>query len=350
MTVIDRYLGAIVLRSVGLTLFVLLSINFVFALIDELDGVNQSYTLSKAAYAAMLQLPSQLFESLPAATLIGCLVGMGGLTGNSELTIIRGVMPVSRILWAVSKPVLLVMVLGLLITEYLASPALQWSDRAKTKAKSQTMESNAEYSVWARDQLNFVYIQRVNPSGDLKDVFIFEHDASLLMKRYLHAKVARHTGGIWQLSDVSEVAIDDNRSQVTHFDQLTWRSSLTPKLLEVQAFSPSRLSPSELAYFSQYLSTQKLDDSEYRYLFWDRILQPLTCLSLMLLSFSFVYRAGRHVSIGLRIFQGILIGISLDVVKDVLGQAAIAFGAPPLLMVTIPIALITAAGLALLRR
>lgn len=58
---------------------------------------------------------------LPMAALIGCLVGLGTLASNSELTIMRAAgVSLSRIVWAVMKPMLVLMLAGILVGEYVA--------------------------------------------------------------------------------------------------------------------------------------------------------------------------------------------------------------------------------------
>lgn len=55
------------------------------------------------------------------AALIGCLIGLGTLASNSELTIMRAAgVSIGRIVWAVMKPMLVLMLAGILIGEYVA--------------------------------------------------------------------------------------------------------------------------------------------------------------------------------------------------------------------------------------
>jgi lipopolysaccharide export system permease protein len=60
--------------------------------------------------------------------------------------------------------------------------------------------------------------------------------------------------------------------------------------------------------------------------FWKKLFQPLETISLVLIAISFIFGPLRDVSIGYRIFTGVLTGIVFQTVQDLLGPASIVFG------------------------
>jgi len=89
MVKIDRYIGKSVLVAILGVLGVILGLASLFAFIDEMNEISDTYTLANAGSFVLLTAPRRIYEMLPMAALIGCLVGLGGLASSSELTIMR---------------------------------------------------------------------------------------------------------------------------------------------------------------------------------------------------------------------------------------------------------------------
>ena len=73
-------------------------------------------------------------------------------------------------------------------------------------------------------------------------------------------------------------------------------------------------------------------------------------IGLVLVGISFVFGPLRDSTMGLRIFVGVVIGVSFKIVQDMLGPFSIVFGFPALLAVLAPVLLCIVVGLYLLRR
>lgn len=121
MVKLDRYIGSSVFMAILAVLGIILGLATLFAFIDEMSDVSDTYTLMDVASYVLLTAPRRLYDMLPMAALIGCLIGLGSLASNSELTIMRAAgVSIGRIVWAVMKPMLVLMLVGLLIGEYIA--------------------------------------------------------------------------------------------------------------------------------------------------------------------------------------------------------------------------------------
>ena len=88
----DVYLARTVLVAALATWAVLLGFDLMTALYNELDEVGEGgYTLSHAVLYTVYTVPRRLYELFPTAALIGCVLGLGGLSARSELTAMRAV-------------------------------------------------------------------------------------------------------------------------------------------------------------------------------------------------------------------------------------------------------------------
>jgi len=84
--------------------------------------------------------------------------------------------------------------------------------------------------------------------------------------------------------------------------------------------------------------------------FWDKAMQPLTIVSLVLIAISFVFGPLRQVTMGYRIFTGVVVGLVFRTSQDLLGPASVVFGFSPFLAVMFPALVCCVIGLVLLRR
>ena len=125
------------------SLGIILGLALLFAFIDELGDVQGKYGLGEALSYVMLTAPRRAYEMLPMAALIGSLIGLGSLASNSELTIMRAAgASIGRIVWAVMKPLLVLMLAGILLGEYLADweEVYKQSKRAYKAKSTEAME------------------------------------------------------------------------------------------------------------------------------------------------------------------------------------------------------------------
>ena len=137
---------------------------------------------------------------------------------------------------------------------------------------------------------------------------------------------------------VSRRVSDDQYVQETHV-LLPWDTGLTTTLLKVVVVDPDALSISGLYAYTHYLQQQGLDSGEYDLALWKKILQPLSILSLVLVGISFVFGPLRSVSMGYRVFSGVMTGVVFMILQNLLGPSSLVFGFPPIAAVLFPIIL-----------
>ena len=89
MKTLNGYLFRTILGSIFVVLAIILGIDLLAQIIDETGDIRESYTFLEVLVYALFKIPGTLYEMLPFAALIGCLVGLGSLANSSELTVIR---------------------------------------------------------------------------------------------------------------------------------------------------------------------------------------------------------------------------------------------------------------------
>ncbi|MBD9485139.1 LPS export ABC transporter permease LptG [Pseudomonas sp. PDM14] len=348
---LDRYIGSSVFYAILAVLGIIVGLALLFAFIDELGDVSDTYGTFEALIYVLLTLPRRLYEMLPMAALIGCLIGLGTLASNSELTIMRAAgVSVGRIVWAVMKPMLVLMLAGVLIGEYVAPWTENLAQASRSMAQGSGEAQSSKRGLWHRQGHEYVHINAVQPNGRLYGVTRYQFDDQRHMLSASFAKRAVYQGDHWQLEDVATTHFRDRTTEVEELDNERWDIELNPQLLGTVVMEPEALSMTGLWRYIHYLAAQGLNNGSYWLAFWTKVLQPLVTAALVLMAISFIFGPLRSVTLGQRIFTGVLVGFVFRIAQDLLGPSSLVFGFSPLLAVLVPALICGLAGVVLLRR
>ncbi|MBF8781727.1 LPS export ABC transporter permease LptG [Pseudomonas fulva] len=351
MAKLDRYIGMSVLLAILAVLGIILGLASLFAFIDEMGDLSDTYTVLDAGWFVLLTAPRRLYEMLPMAALIGCLIGLGSLASSSELTIMRAAgVSIGRIVWAVMKPMLVLMLAGLLIGEYVAPVTENSAQAQRSLSQAGGQAQSSKRGMWHRQGDEFVHINSVQPNGLLLGVTRYRFDDQRRMLSSSFAQRAQYLDDHWMLNDVSTTHFRGERTEVVKANEERWNVSLTPQLLNTVILAPESLSITGLWDYIHYLADQGLNNARYWLAFWTKILQPAVTAALVLMAISFIFGPLRSVTLGQRVFTGVLVGFVFRIAQDLLGPSSQVFGFPPLLAVVIPAGICALAGVWLLRR
>ena len=351
MVKLDRYIGSSVFMAILAVLGIILGLATLFAFIDEMGDASDTYTLLDVMSYVLLTAPRRLYDMLPMAALIGCLIGLGSLASNSELTIMRAAgVSIGRIVWAVMKPMLVLMVVGVLIGEYVAPATESAAQANRSLAQGSGDAQSAKHGLWHRQGDEFIHVNSVQPNGLLYGVTRYHFDKERHMLSASFAKRAEFDKDHWQLSDVTTTVFHEKSTEVVTAPIERWDVALSPQLLCTVVMAPESLSISGVWGYIHYLDDQGLNNGRYWLAFWVKVLQPLVTAALVLMAISFIFGPLRSVTLGQRVFTGVLVGFTFRIAQDLLGPSSLVFGFSPLFAVLVPAGVCALAGLWLLRR
>ncbi|GGC06147.1 LPS export ABC transporter permease LptG [Marinobacterium zhoushanense] len=348
---LELYIARHVLSAIAVVLLIVVGLDLLSALIDEMDRLSERYQFATMLQYLALTLPRRIYEMLPLSALVGCLIGLGSLASQSELTVMRAAgFSTARIVLAVFKPVLLLMLLELALGQFIApaSERLALSGRAVAMASDGVLRANE--GAWHRDGDEFIHIAAVEPGGTIHGVTRYQFDQTHGLLRSSYAATGQASDDGWILQDIRETRFVDGRTEAGRQDEEHWVTGLTPELLSVIIVEPTDLSITGLARYSGYLEEQGVNSDNYRLAFWGKLLQPLSIAALVLIGVSFIFGPLRNVTAGQRVIAGVIGGVCFKFAQDLLGPASSVFGFAPLLAILLPILICFAVGLVLLRR
>ena len=363
MTLIDSYIRKRVLLAMLVVISLVLSIDVVFALVEELGDSENAYTSAQALLYVLKTLPSRVFQLLPFTALGGSLIGLGIMASHNELVVIQSAgVSTWRLVWAVLKPAFIVMIAGLVLGEYIA-PALQQSAQSsKAVLRSGVQAIDAGQGSWRRIGDEFVHVNAIAPGGEsLYGVSRYrltggglesadsQPKARIGLASISFAQSAKYIdaveGGYWRLENLAETRFLADSVVTAQRESEDWRVDLSPELLAVLLVAPDRQSISGLYNFARFFESQGLDSDRYMLSFWGKLLQPLATLALVLLAVSFVFGPLREATMGFRVFVAIGVGLLFTILQQLLEPASLLLGINPLFAVLLPIVSCAALGI-----
>ena len=204
--------------------------------------------------------------------------------------------------------------------------------------------------MWHRQGQEYVHINAVQPGGVLLGVTRYRFDDERRLLSASFARRAEYRDNHWMLNNVQTTLLHEDRSEVVNQREERWDIELNPELLGTVVMEPEALSVTGLWQYIHYLSEQGLNNARYWLAFWTKVLQPLVTGALVLMAISFIFGPLRSVTLGQRVFTGVLVGFIFRIAQDLLGPSSLVFGFSPLLAVLVPAGICALAGVWLLRR
>ncbi|WP_339802284.1 LPS export ABC transporter permease LptG [uncultured Marinobacter sp.] len=352
MRLLDRYVMTNVGSAMFLVMVVVLALDLMFGFIAELDDARNDYQVVEALYYMFLTLPRRVYDFLPLGAFMGCLIGLGAMASSSELTIIRAAgVSVKRVVWSAMKPALVIVLLGVVIGEYLAPPAERLAQSHKAIARGAGENIAAATGVWHREGDTFMHLNAVVPDGALRGVSLFSFDEQgRWLETSVFAERADYQGDHWLLQNVRTTRLTEEGTSLEESAELRWDTGLTPDVLSVLIVRPENLPVTGLFTYARYLDEQGLSSANYWLAFWKKVLMPIGTGVMVLVAISFIFGPLRSVTMGFRVFTGLIVGLLFKYMQDLLGPMSLVFGFNPVLAILLPIVINGIVGAVLLRR
>ena len=351
MTLLDRYLTRQCVIAIATVVGVLAALTLLFALIEELDEGNANYGFSQALQYLLLTMPRRIEELLSYGVFIGLLLALGNLAEGGELTAIRaaGVSP-RRIIVALLPTLGICLALNLALSEFL-SPA---GERAGVQSKQQALLGQPigasavsfitpKDGIWLRRSLDngseFAHIGGIDQQGRLVNVHVYQVNAlnQLVASRQAASGNFDANKKQWLLQNVATTALSDRA--IESFEEATWvwANSVNPDQLATQAFSdPRKMTVVQIWQYLSRTEQHPIASIPFELTLWQKVLTPLTYLSMALMALAVVIGPLRHTGIGQRLTIGLFIGLGFKYLQDLFAPMAVVFNVPSVLAVMIP--------------
>ncbi|WP_434352880.1 LPS export ABC transporter permease LptG [Psychrobacter sp. HD31] len=382
MRVLSRYVKknaffAIVAAVLGLWL-----LQVVFSYLAELENISDSYTMRDALTYIFYKSPHFLEQFIPTGALLGAVVGLGLLANNSELTVMQasGVSKTKIVSW-VLQPAIIFVFIALAINQFVLPTSNHLADLVDDDNNKRDVIEKVEgyWTVQPRyidgstpnsvkpDGRDVLYIDYADIEGNIGLVKRWHLDNAGNLQSASIARGGNYVGAVevkdphasdgfslshqWQLNDLSELKIGQSlaTSQTRQVSDILGLP-IEPQSVYLLTREAEDLSLTQLYDHRQFMQSQGNRSLEHELAFWQKLLSPLSILSLVIVACSFVFGSLRTHSLGLRVVVALLFGLFFSYMQDLVGFISLATGVSPLLMVLLPIIASGLFGLWLLQR
>ena len=357
----ERYLAKQIYVAFGFILFALVALFLFFDILSELGSVQGGYTLTLALLHVLLKAPSRVSEIIPIAGLIGSIYVFAMLASQSEFTILRiAGLDVKRGLLTLTKISLPLVVFTLITSEWVGPYAEAKSEQIRMKALGSSYSSEFRTGIWVKDRLRdedgsgpvrpgvrYVNVGKVDKDNAISNIRMYEFNDTYHLLSIRSATSGRFDEtGIWVLNDVAETRFKQTKqtdplnavfsAQTFRHPTLMLKSEVTPQILSVLLMSPEKMSIVSLGRFISHLRDNKQDAQRHAIAFWKKVVYPFTIFVMLALALPFAYLKVRAGSVGIKVFGGIMLGMSFQLFNSLFSNVGLLGSWPTLVTALTP--------------
>lgn len=357
----ERYLARQIYAAFGFILFALVALFLFFDILSELSSVKGAYTLPLALLHVLLRAPSRISEIIPIAGLIGSIYVFAMLASQSEFTILRiAGLDAKRGLITLAKISLPLILFTLMISEWIGPYTENLSEIIRMKALGSSYTSQFKTGIWVKDRLRdedgsgpvrpgvrYVNVGKVEKDNEIFNIRMYEFDAAYHLLSIRVAATGRFDqSGTWILDNATETRFTETKqsdplnpvysAQTFTHPIITLESEVTPKILSVLLVSPEKMSIMSLGRFIAHLQENKQDAQLQLITFWKKVIYPLTIFVMLSLALPFAYLKVRAGGVGIKVFGGIMLGMSFQLFNSLFSNVGLLGSWPSLLTALTP--------------
>lgn len=329
LRIAQRYLAAEIYRSSAIVLLALMGLFTFFNLIDELDRISATFSVTNLLYLEALNLPTQLYELLPIGLLIGSILALAGLAQRNELVILRvsGIsgFKLLLMLWLATIPL---MILAFVLSEYVAPRAEIQASEASLEILGRAGGGRLASGYWFREQapeggIRIINIKTLQSQGNIRDITVYHLNDKLRLQQFTQAERGRLINEQLQLHDSVTTEIHPQANELLNTLEppsaplvslvpaanLNLATTLTAERLMARILTPERMAASDLMDYIQYLEANQLQTSRQVVALWRKFAYPFSLLVMITIAAPISFMQTRRGGAGTKIFVGILVGV-----------------------------------------
>jgi len=355
MKIRDKYITKTIRNYTLAVLLIWLSIYSFFNFLGELDSIGQvDYTFLQAFKYILLQMPEVVYKQASPIILLGCVLGMGYLATSNQLIVLRvSGNSVLKLTALTIRTALIFVIMIMAFGEIFAPIASEEAEKTRARALGQNFTISQE-GFWIREGGNYFNVGN-NIDGKLfTDITIIEVKSSNKISSVVKSENAIFDGKSIKMKNTEIFSIDDaNEIEDISFKEIN--SYNVPVSFDQDLINSLKKEPDELTTWKiikqiQFLSKNKLRSGIFEVELYKRLIKPITLIAMILLAMLFIFGSTRDVTLGRKIFFGVTLGLSFEMLSRIGGAMALSLDFDPLLSTVLPTAVLLVIGITLIIR
>ncbi len=343
MSVLTAYIIREVLKGSAVALVLLLTLFNLFTFSDELKDLGVgSYGLKEIFLYLALTSPRVFYELIPSAALLGSLFVVGAMGNNREIIAMRATglsvfWVIKSVMWAGAILVLI----SVLVGEFVAPEAERTAQLIKASAQKNEEVLRSKHGLWLREGNKFINVRKIQSKGLMSDIFVYEIDDQGHVVQVSQVEQATFLGNqLWRMEGIMQSEISAKQIFSESMDQMDWKTSIDPDLLNVVVVKSENMSLYDLFVYISFLKENNQKSQSFELAFWSRLINPLVTFVMLMVSIPFVVGVKRGVGTGGRMMIGIIIGMTFNIFDKIAGHLGLVYDFNPMLMAVLPSTLV----------
>ena len=354
MKIRDRYIAKTLLSYTLVVLLVWLSIYSFFNFLTEINSVGQeSYTILSAIKYIILNMPEVTYSQASPVILLGCVLGMGHLATTNQLLIFRiSGASILKITGTTLKNALIFVIAIIAIGEAIAPMTSNFAELGRTNALGNIATTSSQEGFWIRDGNNFINVKK-NIDGKLfSGITVIKVNSSNKIESVIKSENAVFDGNSLDMSGSKIFSIDDS----SVFDNISLKQhnsynkivSFDQDLIDSLEKEPKDLTTWTIIKQIQFLSDNKLRSGVFEVELYRRLIKPVALVAMILVAMLFIFGSTRDITLRRKIFFGVALALSFEVLSRIASAMALSFDFNPLMSAIIPSTLVMVISITLL--
>jgi len=354
MKIRERYIRKTLLSFTLVVLVIWLGVYSFFNLLSEMSSIGQvNYTILEAARYIALQIPEVAYKHASPVILLGCVLGMGHLATTNQLLVLRvSGMSIFKLTVFTIKTALIFVIAVIAVGEIFAPIASEEADRGRSKALDIAIKSQSQEGFWIRDGESFINVEKNIGGKIFADVTVIEVNSSNKISTVVTSEKATFDGKSMDMKNTEIFSIDASQeideislNEATSYNKIV---SFDQDLIDSLKKEPEDLTTWNIFKQIQFLSDNKLRSGIFEVELYKRLIKPVTLVAMILLAMLFIFGSTRDVTLGRKIFFGITLGLSFELLSRIGGAMALSFDFNPVLSAVLPTIVVMTIAITLL--
>jgi len=355
MKIRDRYINKTLRNYTLVVLLIWLSIYSFFNFLGELNSIGQfDYTVLEAFKYIILQMPEVAYKQASPIILLGCVLGMGYLSTTNQLVVLQvSGNSVLKLTALTVRTALIFVFMIIAFGEYIAPIASEEGEKGRTKALGQSFASQNQEGFWIREGGNYLNVEKNIDGNHFVGVTIIEVKSNKITS-VVKSEDATFDGKSLKMDDTDIFSINNS----TDIDEISLKErnsynkivSFDQDLINSLKKEPDELTTRNIYKQIQFLSDNKLNSGIYKVELYKRAIKPITLVAMILLAMLFVFGSTRDVSLGRKIFFGVSLSLSFEMLSRIGGAMALSLDFNPMISAVLPTTVVMVIAIILLIR
>ena len=354
MKIRERYITKTLLSFTSVVLVIWLGVYSFFNFLSEMSSIGQfNYTTLEAFRYIALLIPEVAYKHASPVILLGCVLGMGHLATTNQLLVLRvSGMSIFRLTMLTIKTALIFVIAVIAIGEIFAPIASDEAVKGRSTALDLSIASQSQEGFWIRDGENFINVQK-NIDGKLfSGVTIIEVNSSNKIATVLTSENATFDGKSLKMNNAEIFSIDGSKEideiSLKERNSYNKKVSFDQDLIDSLKKEPDELTTWNIIKQIQFLSDNKLRSGIFEVELYKRLIKPITLVAMILLAMLFVFGSTRDATLGRKIFFGVSVGLSFELLSRIGGAMALSFDFNPVMSAVLPTIVVMVVAIILL--